>query len=107
MTSNHDDRSMNLQGIHFDHEDVETSKSKIEVLHSARSSIKDNAPSSRNENSTNPGSKEATPPTTTTADPAHEKQDGRFAVAKEDYSVFTVPQKRMIIMTGSLASWFR
>lgn len=27
-------------------------------------------------------------------------------VAKEDYSVFTVPQKRAIILAGSFISWF-
>lgn len=32
--------------------------------------------------------------------------DGSDLVAKEDYSVFTVPQKRAIILAGSYISWF-
>jgi hypothetical protein len=41
-----------------------------------------------------------------TAEPAAEQPDHSNVVAAEDYSIFTVPQKRAIIVTGSFAALF-
>ena len=41
-----------------------------------------------------------------TGQPAIEQPDRSGVVAKEDYSVFTVGQKRSIIFAGSFAAWF-
>jgi hypothetical protein len=43
---------------------------------------------------------------TTTGEPATEQVDRSHLVANEDYSVFTVGQKRAIIFAGSFAAWF-
>jgi len=45
-------------------------------------------------------------PSSTTGEPATEQVDRSHLVAKEDYSVFTVGQKRAIIFAGSFAAWF-
>lgn len=45
-------------------------------------------------------------PATTTGEPATEKVDNSHLQAKEDYSVFTIGQKRAIIFAGSFAAWF-
>ena len=42
----------------------------------------------------------------TTGEPATEQVDRSHLVANEDYSVFTVGQKRAIIFAGSFAAWF-
>jgi len=54
---------------------------------------------------TNKHSKNAVP-TDTTGEPAIEQADRSHLVANEDYSVFTVGQKRAIIFAGSFAAWF-
>jgi hypothetical protein len=41
-----------------------------------------------------------------TGEPATEQVDRSHLVANEDYSVFTVGQKRAIIFAGSFAAWF-
>ena len=41
-----------------------------------------------------------------TDEPAAEQVDHSHLVANEDYSVFTVGQKRAIIFAGSFAAWF-
>lgn len=48
---------------------------------------------------------DANPPNTT-GEPATEQVDRSHLVASEDYSVFTVGQKRAIIFAGSFAAWF-
>jgi hypothetical protein len=45
-------------------------------------------------------------PSKTTGEPATEKVNLSHLVATEDYSVFTVGQKRAIIFAGSFAAWF-
>jgi hypothetical protein len=45
-------------------------------------------------------------PSNTTGEPAIEQTDRSHLVATEDYSVFTVGQKRAIIFAGSFAAWF-
>jgi hypothetical protein len=45
-------------------------------------------------------------PSSTTGEPAIEQVDRSHLVANEDYSVFTVGQKRAIIFAGSFAAWF-
>lgn len=45
-------------------------------------------------------------PLSTTGEPATEQVDRSHLVANEDYSVFTVGQKRAIIFAGSFAAWF-
>lgn len=45
-------------------------------------------------------------PSSTTGEPATEQVDRSHLVANEDYSVFTVGQKRAIIFAGSFAAWF-
>jgi len=45
-------------------------------------------------------------PASTTGEPATERVDRSHLVANEDYSVFTVGQKRAIIFAGSFAAWF-
>jgi hypothetical protein len=50
-------------------------------------------------------SKDVNPPATS-AEPAIEKVDHSTVLASEDYSVFTVGQKRAIIFAGSFAAWF-
>lgn len=45
-------------------------------------------------------------PSNTTGEPATEQVDRSHLVATEDYSVFTVGQKRAIIFAGSFAAWF-
>jgi hypothetical protein len=45
-------------------------------------------------------------PLSTTGEPATEQVDRSHLVATEDYSVFTVGQKRAIIFAGSFAAWF-
>lgn len=47
-----------------------------------------------------------TNPSATTGEPATEQVDHSNVLAKEDYSVFTVGQKRAIIFAGSFAAWF-
>ena len=41
-----------------------------------------------------------------TGEPATEQVDRSHLVANEDYSAFTVGQKRAIIFAGSFAAWF-
>ena len=45
-------------------------------------------------------------PSSTTGEPATEQVDRSHLVANEEYSVFTVGQKRAIIFAGSFAAWF-
>lgn len=64
------------------------------------------------QNSTSPDAKaqkdhgEDAIPSSTTGEPATEQVDRSHLVANEDYSVFTVGQKRAIIFAGSFAAWF-
>lgn len=46
------------------------------------------------------------PPQDATDEPPIERPDHSDVLAKEEYSVFTVGQKRAIIFAGSFASWF-
>jgi multidrug resistance protein len=45
-------------------------------------------------------------PSTTAGEPATERMDHSSVLSSEDYSVFTVGQKRAIIFAGSFAAWF-